>query len=77
MKLSDETYDLLKFLSIYVIPSLETFWLTISTAWDLPYSQQIGITIGAVGMLIAGCIGLSVREYEKEKTEKHEGEGAE
>lgn len=73
MKLSNETYDLLKFISIYVIPSLETFWLTISNAWNLPYGQPIGITIGAIGMLIAGCIGLSVREYEKDKAEKHEG----
>ena len=74
MKLKDSTYDLLKFISIYVIPSLETFWLTISNAWSLPYSQQIGITIGAVGMLIAGCIGLSVREYERSKAVEHEGE---
>lgn len=73
MKLSDSTYDLLKKISIYVIPSFETFWLTISTAWQLPYSQEIGITIGAVGMLIAGCIGLSVREYERAKAEEHEG----
>lgn len=73
MKLSDSTYDLLKTISIYIVPSIETFWLTISTAWNLPYSQQIGITIGAVGMLIAGCIGMSIREYEKEKAEKHEG----
>lgn len=73
MKLSNETYDLLKFVAIYVIPSLETFWLTISNAWNLPYAQPIGITIGAVGMLIAGCIGLSVREYEKDKAENHEG----
>lgn len=77
MKLDNKTYDLLKFISIYCIPSLETFWLTIATAWNLPYGQQIGITIGAIGMLIAGCIGLSVREYEKEKAEKHEGEGVE
>jgi hypothetical protein len=73
MKLNNETYDLLKFISIYVIPSVETFWLTIATAWNLPYAQPIGITIGAVGMLIAGCIGLSVREYERAKAEEHEG----
>ena len=73
MKLSNETYDLLKFIAIYVISSVETFWLTISTAWNLPYGQQIGITIGAIGMLIAGCIGMSVKEYERAKAENHEG----
>lgn len=74
MKLDGKTYDLLKAIAIYVTPSVETFWLTISTAWKLPYGQEIGITIGAVGMLIAGCIGMSVREYEKQKKEQHEGE---
>ena len=75
MKLSNETYDLLKFISIYVIPSIETFWLMVAAVWNLPYGQEIGITIGAVGMLIAGCIGMSIKEYEKEKAEKHDGGG--
>lgn len=73
MKLKDSTYDLLKFIAIYIFPSAETFWLTIATVWKLPYGQEIGITIGAVGMLIAGCIGMSIKEYNKEKKEKHEG----
>ena len=73
MKLSNDTYDTLKFIAIYVIPSVETFWLTIGQAWKLPYVPEVGITIGAVGMLIAGCIGMSVHEYEKDKQEKHEG----
>ena len=75
MKLSDATYDLLKTISIYIIPSIETCWLTLAAVWNLPYGQEIGITIGAVGMLIAGCIGMSIKEYEKEKQEKHEGAG--
>lgn len=73
MRLDNKTYDTLKFIAIYIIPSLETFWLTIGTAWKLPYVQEIGITIGAVGMLIAGCIGMSVQSYEKERADKHEG----
>ena len=75
MKLDDRTYDLLKTISIYIIPSIETCWLTLAAVWNLPYGQEIGITIGAIGMLIAGCIGMSIREYEKEKAEKHEGGG--
>ena len=75
MKLSNETYDLLKAIAIYIIPSIETCWLTLAAVWNLPYGQEIGITIGAIGMLIAGCIGMSIKEYEKEKQEKHEGGG--
>lgn len=75
MKLKDETYDLLKTIAIYIIPSVETCWLTLAAVWNLPYGQEIGITIGAIGMLIAGCIGMSIKEYEKEKAEKHDGGG--
>ena len=73
MRLKDSTYDLLKAISINVIPSIETFWLTVAGAWKLPYTVEIGITIGAIGMLIAGCIGLSKKAYEKEKAEQYEG----
>lgn len=74
MKLSNEQYDVLKFISIYCIPSLETFWLTVGSVWNLPYVEPVAITIGAIGMLIAGCIGMSVAEYKKAVQEEHEGE---
>lgn len=77
MILSDKAYNILKFIAIYVIPSLETFWLTIGTAWKLPYVQEIGITIGAVGVLIAGCIGISTANYNQAKLEEHEGKKSE
>lgn len=77
MKISDKTYDTLKFIAIYIIPSIETFWLTIGQAWKLPYVPEIGITIGALGLLIAGCIGMSNSAYQKEKQEEHEGRGVE
>ena len=73
MKLSDEIYDRLKFFSIHIFPALETFWLAVGAIWDLPYTVQIGATLGAVGMLIGGCIGLSKAAYEKAKQEEYEG----
>lgn len=73
MNISDKTYDTLKFISIYIIPSLETFWLTVATAWNLPFTEQIGITIGAIGVFLAGCLGLSTVAYKKAVAEEHEG----
>lgn len=70
MHLSDKTYDLLKFISINIIPSVEVAWLTIGAVWKLPLVVEIGTTIGAVGMLIAGCIGMSKAAYEKAKQEQ-------
>ena len=72
--LSDKQFDTLKFIAINIIPSLETFWLTVGNVWKLPYVTEIGTTIAAVGVLIAGCIGLSKVAYEKAKREQYEGE---
>lgn len=66
MRISDKTYDLLKWLAIYLIPALETLWLTIALAWNLPYTEPIGITIGAIGIFIATCIGISTKTYKAE-----------
>ena len=77
MRISNKAYDTLKFIAIYVIPSLETFWLTIGPVWNLPYTTQIGATIGAVGLLIAGCIGISTATYNQAKLEEHEGKKSE
>ena len=73
MKLSDSAYDALKFISIYCIPSIATLWLTIGQVWNLPYTVEIGTTISAIGVCIAGCIGLSTAAYEKALREEHEG----
>lgn len=73
MLLSDKQFDTLKFIAINIIPSLETFWLTVGQVWNLPYVTEIGTTIAAIGVLIAGCIGLSKVAYEKAKREEYEG----
>lgn len=73
MKLSDKAYDTIKFISIYCIPSLATLWLTIGQVWNLPYTVEIGTTISAIGVFLAGCIGLSTAAYEKALKEEHEG----
>lgn len=73
MKLSDKAYDTLKFISIYCIPSIATLWLTIGQVWGLPYVVEIGTTISAIGVCIAGCIGLSTAAYEKALKEEHDG----
>lgn len=74
MKLSDITYDRLKFFAVHIFPSLETFWLAVGAIWKIPYTVEVGATLGAVGILVGGVIGLSKAEYEKAKREEYEGD---
>ena len=69
MKLSDKTYQFLKWFALVVIPALEGFWLTLGKVWEFPYLTEIGTTIAAVGILIAALIGVSSRNYYKEEKE--------
>ena len=74
MILTDKRYDTLKFISLRILPALETFWLTVGMVWQLPYTAEIGATLAAAGMLLGGFIGMSKSAYEKAKKEEYEGE---
>ena len=73
MKLSDQTYDVLKWLAIYFIPGLTTFVGVVGIAVNWGYTAIATTIIGALGSFIATCIGMSVSEYEKSKKEQYEG----
>lgn len=63
MKLSNRTYDWLKWVSMIAIPAVEAFWLTVGKVWGFPHLTEIGTTIAAVGVLIGALIGVSSQNY--------------
>ncbi len=69
MKLKNSVYDFLKWFALAAIPALETFWLTVGKAWNLPYLTEIGTTIAAFGLFIATLIGVSTVQYRRNLAE--------
>lgn len=63
MKLSNRTYDILKWVALVVIPASATLVLTVGKIWGLPYYDNIGATISAIGLFIAAVIGVSSKDY--------------
>lgn len=63
MKLSNRTYDILKWIALVVIPASATLVLTVGKIWGLPYYDNIGATISAVGLFIAAVIGVSSKDF--------------
>ena len=63
MKLSNRTYDILKWVALVVIPASATLVLTVGEIWGLPYYDNIGATISAIGLFIAAVIGVSSKDY--------------
>ena len=74
MKLSDNAYDFLKWIAIYFIPSLATFVGVVGLALNWEPTAIATTIISATGAFIAGCIRMSVAEYEKAKAEEYEGD---
>ena len=74
MKLSNQTYDIIKWIAVNLIPALEVLILTIGKIWELPYYVQIGATIAAIGVFLAAIIGVSSRTYYNNKKDEEEGD---
>lgn len=69
-KISNETYDVLKFIAMTFLPGLATMVGTIGVALGYPQMTGIIVTvISAVGAFIGHCVGLSNIAY-KQNTEE-------
>lgn len=72
MKLSNKTYDFLKWFALAFIPAFVTLVLTLGDIWSIPYYVQIGATVSAIGVFIAGVLGISTKNYNKEINDESE-----
>ena len=72
-KWSDEFYNFCKWLAIYFIPSIATFTGVVGLEIDWQYKAKATTIISAFGAFLAGCIKMSIAEYEKAKKEQYEG----
>lgn len=67
--MSNQTYDVLKYIAQIVLPALATFYFAIAQIWGLPYAKEIVGTISAVDVLLGALLGISSRAYFKEQEE--------
>ena len=65
MKLKNETYDFLKWITTIVLPALGTLYFALSGIWGFPYGEQIVGTITAIVTFLGVVLGISTREYNK------------
>lgn len=70
MKLSNKTYDILKYIAQIVLPALGTLYFALGSIWGLPYGEQIVGTITAVDAFLGALLGISTAMYNKEDNKK-------
>lgn len=63
MKISNKTYDILKFIAQIVLPAVGTLYFALAKIWGLPYGTEIVGTITAVDTFLGALLGLSSNKY--------------
>lgn len=64
-KMSNEVYDVLKFIAQILLPACGTLYFALASIWGLPYGEQIVGTITAVDAFLGACLGISTKQYKE------------
>lgn len=63
MKLSNGTYDILKYIAQVVLPAMGTLYFALAGIWNLPYAEQVVGTITAVDTFLGVLLKISSDNY--------------
>lgn len=66
MKLSNSTYDVLKYVAMVVLPALGTLYFALAKIWGLPYGTEIVGTISAVDAFLGAILKISTDRYNED-----------
>lgn len=69
MKMSNKLYDILKWITLVVIPALATAYVGFAAIWGFPYADAISKTACVVCTLLGALLGISTAEYNKTKAQ--------
>lgn len=65
MKMSNKTYDVLKYVAQIALPALGALYFALAEIWGFPYGEQVVGTITAVDACLGLMLGLSTATYKK------------
>lgn len=65
MKLSNNAYDILKYIALIVLPAVATLYAVVGKIWGLPYVTEIPATIMAVDTFLGALLKISTDNYNK------------
>ena len=67
MRITNQTYDVIKWIAVNFIPAFEVLILALGNIWNIPYFVEIGATVAAVGVFLAAIIGISNKTYQSDQ----------
>ena len=69
MKLSNNAYDVLKFIAQILLPAIGTMYFALAQIWNFPYAEEITGTLAAVDTFLGAVLRISTAQYNKEITD--------
>lgn len=61
--MSNKTYDILKYIALFVMPALATLVLTLTQIWGIPHGEAIAATITALDTFLGAILKISSNNY--------------
>ena len=74
MKMSNKTYDVLRWIAQIVLPASGTFYFAVARIWGLPYGEQIIGTITAVDTFLGALLDLASIGYKNNASLENDDE---
>lgn len=74
LKMSNSTFDFLKWVALVVLPALATLYGALAPVWGWPYGDQIVYTITALDTFLGALLGISNLQYKNDNGEKSKSE---
>lgn len=68
MKLSNKTYDVLKWIAQIALPALATLYAALAGIWGFPRGEEIVGTISAIDIFLGALLQISSANYAKHNT---------
>ena len=70
MKMSNKTYDILKWVALVALDAVGYFYQEIARVWSLPFGDEVLKTCVALSIFLGTLIGISSARYKKDNEEK-------
>lgn len=65
MKMSNKTYDVLKWVSLVALPAVTAFYGVVGATCNIPYTEQVLTIAVAFNTMLGALLGISTAKYNK------------
>ena len=65
MQLNSKVYDILKWITMIVLPACATAYFGLAGIWGWPYADEVVKTIAVITTLLGALLGISTAQYNK------------